>query len=141
MVATLAYAKHNNIADDILSSRYVTFDPETGENVPDPDEPFIPGKYFIWYEKSWDRMGDSKIAAIQRIPDDDIPHIKDICEQIRHHTDKYHDIAVKLDALRIARDNNDEKKWSEIGATITDEEWDYVKETPTIMSKLGFSIH
>lgn len=138
--STLAYAKHREIADDHLSSRFTTYDPETDEEIPDPDNPFEPGRYFIWYEESFDRMGDTKICAIERIPDE-TPHVKDICKQIRFHTDKYHAIAIKLDQLRVARDNKDEKKMSEIGATISDEEWDYINENSYIMGQLGFSVH
>lgn len=134
------------ILEDIerpLSDRFIQWvcDEESGEEIPkeDEDNPFEPGVYFVWYEKTWDRMGPVSIIACQKMPEEilNIREVGNILDKLKR---RQNEIGRKMNVLRQALDSTNEEKITAANAEIKDEEFDEYKEIYHQFEEVGYNI-
>lgn len=126
-----------------LSERFIRWicDEESGEEIPteDEDNPFEAGVYFIWYEKTWDRMGPVSIIACQKIPDE-ILNIRDVGNMLGKLKRRKSEIGRKMSVLRNALDSANGEAITAANAEIKDEEFDEYKEIDRKLEEVGYNI-
>ena len=123
-------------SDDFLIEKEL----ENGEYelVPDNENPFIPGIYFAWVEETWDRSGDTVVCVLQKIEENPID-VKTVCDSLLQLEEKYIPIAKKADKLRQRNRTCKEKSDEASPLTLTDEEFDFLRNYPQLADEMGYS--
>lgn len=118
------------------------FDKETGEElyIEDKDNPFNHGTYFIWYDNSFDRLGDMKMRVIYKIPED-IKNIKEINSKLHLLIEKDCHVREKFGKVLESMRNKQTKEQIDLlmdHLEVTDKDFDNIEITKEELAKMGY---